>query len=62
MKRTIRNKCEASGYRLVGRDFYSVIERDGMTVCATCGKPIKVREFNGMKFIPTHSLPDDKQG
>jgi Fe2+ or Zn2+ uptake regulation protein len=56
-KRRNPNRCEASGYRIVGRDFYSVSEKDGHTICDQCGKVIKLRQFNGMEFIPAHNVP-----
>jgi len=50
-------RCEASGYRLVGRDFYSVTEKDGQHVCDTCGKAIKIAVRNGNEYIPVHNEP-----
>lgn len=50
------NKCPASGYRLVGRDFYQVLE-DG--TCGCCGKHVKIVIRNGMEFIPTHNAPKE---
>lgn len=56
-RKTNWNKCEASGYRLVGRDFYSVKHIGDKTICNCCGKEVKVRQFNGMEFIPAHNVP-----
>jgi hypothetical protein len=53
------SKCEASGYRLVGRDFFTVSEKDGRTVCDYCGKPVKISVRNGNEYIPTHNAPKE---
>lgn len=50
-------KCDASNYRIIWRDFYSVTDNyDGTCTCDTCGKKIKLRKFNGMWFIPAHNV------
>lgn len=54
IKRFNPNRCDASGYQLTGRDFYDI---DSKGCCGACGKPVKVREFNGKWFIPAHNRP-----
>ncbi len=58
--RKFKNKCEASGAKLVGRDWYSVRHIDGKTICNSCNKPIKLRVVGEVSYIPAHNEPEVK--
>lgn len=51
------DRCEASGHRIVGRDFYSVSYKGDVCICDQCGKEIKLIQRGEGEYIPTHNVP-----